>query len=529
MKTRKTPVIFVACVLFLALFAAFQVSTANSAPFNSPFDEEKLRGLVLHGNPAAEHRVFIAFEDPPGLNDKAFVQGLGGSVRYVYHLVPAIAATIPEAAIDHLLRNPRVASIEPDGRVQAIDTELDNTWGVKRIGAGLVHDSGNRGAGVKVAVVDSGIDYNHSDLALNFDPANRGYDFVNEDPDPMDDYGHGTHVAGTVAARDDGVGVVGAAPEARLYALKVLDSRGSGWWSDVIAALEWSVNNGIDVTNNSYAGTSDTDSSVPEAGVLQQAFDNSYNQGVLHVAASGNYSWFQSTSVRYPAKFDSVIAVGATDSSNNRASFSCYGPELELAAPGVNINSTKRGGGYELKSGTSMASPHVAGTAALVLASDLNLTNDEVRQRLKVTADDLGAAGWDQYFGFGLVDADEAALEPAPPPPPVVMHVGDLDGAKTVTARYWKAFVTITVHDAAHNPVEGATVQGAWSGGYAGSAAATTGSSGTCTVSTGSIPKKKTSVTFTVSNITKTGDTYNSSANHDPDGDSNGTSITISK
>jgi hypothetical protein len=272
---------------------------------------------------------------------------------------------------------------------------------VKRIGSGLVHDAGNRGDGVNVAIVDTGIDYNHPDLDGNYV---GGADFVNNDSDPMDDHGHGTHVAGTVAAEDDNLGVVGVAPKALLYGVKVLSNTGSGSWSNIIAGIQWAVDNGIQVTNNSYGG------SAYPGTIVQSAFDNSYAQGVLHVAAAGNSGACPPSgdTVGYPAKFASVIAVAATSSTDARACFSSTGPAVEIAAPGSSINSTRRGGGYTSMSGTSMASPHVAGVAALVIAAS-EMTNVQVRQRLVETADDLGAPGRDELFGFGLVDADDAA------------------------------------------------------------------------------------------------------------------------
>lgn len=396
MKKRMVPsavirLSFVSLALALIPAGAY---TANGAP--DPLDDEG-------------EEVLIGFRRAPGLAEEAIVRGASGEVKYTYRLVPAIAARVPTKAIEGLRRNPNVTAIEPDGVVQAIDAELDNTWGVKRIGAGVIHDLGNRGLGVKVGVIDSGIDYTHPDLDANFA---GGHDFVNGDTDPMDDNRHGTHVAGTVAAEDDGAGVVGAAPQAQLYGLKVLNAAGSGRWSDVIAALQWCVDNGIQVTNNSYGST------VNPGTTVQAAFDNSSSAGVLHVAAAGNSgnAAGKGNNVNWPARFDSVIAVAATDKNDKRASFSSTGSQVELSAPGVAINSTKLGGGYIEFNGTSMASPHAAGTAALVISAGITDTNgngrinDEVRNRLDQTADDLGKAGRDPQYGFGLVDADEAAI-----------------------------------------------------------------------------------------------------------------------
>lgn len=362
-------------------------------------------------------RVLIGFARQPGSAEQALVRGVGGTIRYTYHLVPAIAATVPEGAIDGLRRNPNVTSVDLDGLVWAIDTELDNSWGVKRIGAGTVHVGGNKGTGVKVAIIDSGIDYTHPDLNDNFA---GGYDFVQGDNDPMDVYGHGTHVAGTACAEDNGFGVVGVAPNCTLYSLRVLNDIGVGSWSDIIAAMQWAVDKGMQVANLSLG------SSLNPGGTVKAAFDNAEAAGLLIAAAAGNDGNppGKGNNVTYPARYDSVIAVAATDSNDKRASWSSTGDQVELTAPGVAVFSTWNDsdsphdpqpvcdaieGCYKYGSGTSMASPHVAGTAALVLAANPGWTNDQVRTRLQVTADDLGNPGRDPQYGFGLVDADEAA------------------------------------------------------------------------------------------------------------------------
>ena len=355
--------------------------------------------------------VLIGFDRPPGLAQEDLVRGAGGAVRYRYHLVNAIAATLPEQAMAGLLRRPGVVRIELDGRFHVIDQELNDSWGVGHIGAGVVHDSGTTGSGVLVVVIDTGIDHTHPDLDGNYA---GGWDFVNDDDDPRDDNRHGTHVGGTIAAEDDGSGVVGVAPGAGLIGLKVLDQSGSGSFSDVIAALEWIVDynatNPADapdilITNNSYGTGSNPGTTV------EQAFINSFNQGVLHVAAAGNSGngAGRGDNVGYPAAYSSVIAVAATDASDRRSSFSSTGPAVEIAAPGVGVTSTVPGGGYASLNGTSMASPHVAGTAALVLAAGYATSPADVRQRLRDTAYDLGSAGRDNHYGFGLVDAAEAA------------------------------------------------------------------------------------------------------------------------
>ena len=257
----------------------------------------------------------------------------------------------------------------------------------------------NAGDGINVSILDTGIDYNHSDLADNYKVF--GYDFVNGDTDPTDDNGHGTHCAGIIAAVDNDIGVIGVAPEADLYAVKVLDSSGSGYVSDVIAGIEWSVNNSMDIISMSLGLDSDSTD-------LRNACDYAYNAGLLLVAAAGNEGSGSDT-VTYPAKYDSVIAVAATDSSDNRTSSSSTGPAVELAAPGKEINSTWSDGGYKKASGTSMACPHVTGTAALVWKAFPHYNNTQVRQHLQETAEDLGDSGMDKWYGYGLVDAENAS------------------------------------------------------------------------------------------------------------------------
>ncbi|MBI4267514.1 MAG: S8 family serine peptidase, partial [Chloroflexi bacterium] len=395
-----------------------------------------LLGTAVSASSPEMVKVIIGFDREPGPAEEAIILNAGGKIKHKYRLVRALAARVPATALPGLLQNPGVISLEEDSQVFTVDIELDNSWGVNHIAAGVVHDAGNKGAGVKVAIIDSGIDYTHPDLSANYA---GGYDFVNDDADPMDDNGHGTHVAGTIAGRDDGVGVVGVAPEARLYALKILNANGSGYSSDVIAAIEWCIANGIQVTNNSYG------QSTNPGPVYQAVFDKAYAAGILHVAAAGNSGNTGGTgdTVGYPAKFYSVVAVAATDKNNVRASWSSTGPDVELSAPGVGITSTLPGGGYGLSSGTSMAAPHVTGLAALVFTSGITdsngngRVNDEVREKLATTADDIGAVGRDTLYGYGIVDAREAASVPEP-----IITPGNIQG---------------TVTDGA-NPVAGATV-----------------------------------------------------------------------
>ncbi len=335
-----------------------------------------------------------------GFKDKADI-GLvqeHGVIKYNYKHIPAIAADIPEVAIEKMSKNSKIAYIEPDCEIKLLDDEI--YWGVDRIDAEKVH-SNNKGTGVKVAVIDTGIDYTHSELN---DYYCGGYDFVNGDNDPMDDHWHGTHCAGIIAAEDNGIGILGVAPEVDLYALKVFNSEGSSSLSSIVAAIDWAIDNDIQIISMSLG--MDYNSST-----LGAACNRAYDSGILLVAAAGNDGNSSGTgdSVDYPANYDSVIAVTATSSLDSRPSYSSTGPAAELAAPGAIIKSTVPGEGYLLSSGTSMACPHVAGSAALVWAANPDWSNTQVRTRLQETAEDLGASGRDPWYGFGLVDAEAAA------------------------------------------------------------------------------------------------------------------------
>jgi subtilisin len=371
--------------------------------------------------------VLIRFNEPPGQAQADLVSSHGGMVTRQFRIVPAVAARIPPQAATALRNAPGIAAVEPDGVVMA-HGEYDVVWGVNTVKAPTVHSGAwtgpeaapvpIKGTGIRVAVLDTGIDYTHPDLWANY---SGGYDFINNDSDPRDDQGHGTHVAGTIAALIDGAGVVGVAPEVDLYALKVLSSSGSGSFSGIIAALDWSVNNGMQVLNLSLGASSDPGSTT------RAAFDNAAAAGLIILASAGN-SGAGTDTVGWPAKYDSVIAVASTTSTDAISSFSSTGPAVEVAAPGSSIYSTLNGGGYGYKSGTSMACPHAAGVAALILAAGVTDSNgdgkrnDETRWILSATATDLGTAGRDNLFGNGLINAEAAVIvafdSNAPPPPP---------------------------------------------------------------------------------------------------------------
>jgi len=373
-------------------------------------------------------RVLVMFDDNV---DKKAIKDAGGTIEKTYTIMPAIVATMDGDSIKSLKKNPKVKNVDLDYKVSYTKKPdsppgkdknpppaevLELQWGVDRIDAENAWSTSD-GDAIKVAVLDTGIDTDHPELK---DVYAGGYDFVNSDYSPEDDEGHGTHCAGVIAAKmnyqpddSDQDGVVGVAYGVSIYALKVLDSSGSGYYSDIVAAITWSINEGMDVISMSLSGGSSTTD-------LKNACDDAEEAGIVVVAAAGNTGKRRATfdNVQYPARYSSVMAIGATDSKDKRASFSATGPAIELVAPGVDVKSTYLNGGYATGSGTSMACPHVAGTVALVMAmpidTDYDINGDgfwdpaDVRWLLHDTADDLGTSGQDNEFGYGIVDAQEA-------------------------------------------------------------------------------------------------------------------------
>jgi subtilisin len=471
-------------------------------------------GRVAAQTPAqARVDVLVGFDRTPGPAEEAIVRGLGGQVRRTFHLIPAMAATMPEAALTGLRNNPRVTVVEPDGEVVAFDAELDNTWGVKRIGAGAVHALGLTGAGVNVFVLDSGLDWGHGDLIGAYEP-NLSRDFTGTGT-PFDDNNHGTHVSGTIAARDNDTGVVGVAPSAGIVALKVLNSSGTGSWGGIIAALEHAVDNGARITNSSLG------SSTNPGTLVEQAFAAAEAAGVVNIASAGNSGTCagKNDSVGYPARFSSVIAVAATSITDGRPCFSSTGPAVEFAAPGVSVLSTVPGG-YASYSGTSMSSPHVAGLVAVLIEAGLGDTNqngklsDEVRSVLSATAIDLGPAGRDTSYGYGLINAEAAvaAVRGGSTQPPAgdteVVVSGITYSRSGGRNKDRDLHIAVSITTTAGAPVAGAAVSitVTLDGQPYGSATGTTGSNGVATFNSRNAPAG--CYETTVTNVTGSGLTF---------------------
>ncbi|MDX9754893.1 MAG: S8 family peptidase [bacterium] len=406
---------FILSLVLLVVAAQMMVTPVMAQDVDPVIESVAKKNPAMATNPMAQVPVLIQFSVHPGAVEANLVRAAGGNIKRQYRHVPVVAARIPLAALEHLRSLPTVRTIEEDGQDEVHDAELDNTWSVKALGAGDVHAQGIQGQAIKVAVLDTGIDYTHPDLAPIYA---GGYDFVNEDSDPMDDHGHGTHVAGTIAAAENNSGVVGMAPAVRLYVLKTGSASGSFAWSDTIAALDWCISQGIQITNSSFGGSTLSSS-------MQLAYSKAEAAGILNLAAAGNSGTADGSSdtVLYPAKYDAAVAIASVDSKYNRASSSSTGSAVELAAFGVTIKSTLLGGGYGYKSGTSMACPHASGAAALVLSAGIQdangngRVNDELRSLLTSTAMDLGSSGRDTWYGFGCVDVRAAVNRVGVPQP----------------------------------------------------------------------------------------------------------------
>lgn len=271
-------------------------------------------------------------------------------------------------------------------------------WGITRIKADEAW-SLSSGSGVKVGVIDTGIDTDHPDLKENLVGC---LNFISSRKTCEDDNGHGTHVSGIIAARNNNLGVVGVAPEAKIYALKVLDRRGGGYLSDVIEGLDWAVSNHLQVVNMSLGTSSDVAS-------LREAVKRVNAAGIIQVAAAGN-SGPGANTVNYPAKYPEVIAVAALDSAGYVPSWSSRGPEVDLAAPGVNINATYLSGQYKVLSGTSMSAPHLTGTVALRLFLKPGESPSQIEALLEAKTDPLPLDP--TLVGAGLVNAYQVVTAP---------------------------------------------------------------------------------------------------------------------
>jgi thermitase len=320
---------------------------------------------------------------------------LNGLNIYVVELNPGREKALAQA----LKRNPHVKFAELDGVVQMQQTTNDayfgSEWHLAKIGAPGAWDMAT-GSGITIAVLDTGVDATHPDLAARIVPGWNTYD---NNSNTADVYGHGTKVAGAAAAiGNNTAGVAGVAWNAKIMPMRISDTSGYiTYFSMVANALTWAADHGARVANISYG--------VENVASVQSAAQYMRNKGGVVVTAGGNNGALDSS-----ANTTTMITVAATDANDVRASWSTYGPPIDLSAPGVGIYTTVKGGGYGAVNGTSFSSPITAGVVALMLSANPSLKPDQIDSILASTALDLGTAGRDNYYGAGRVNAYKAVL-----------------------------------------------------------------------------------------------------------------------
>ncbi|MBU0573683.1 MAG: S8 family serine peptidase [Candidatus Margulisbacteria bacterium] len=404
-KVLKTKKLFQKGAAVKALDAKFP-ARAKRKPKNRPTPPDMSRYFVLDVPEDADINSIIA-----ELKENPHIENAQPSLKYQISMLPD---------------DPYYSSSGSWGQ------SYDDQWGMKTINAPGAWDITTGSSNVIVAVIDTGVDYNHPELSSCMwsntdeiadngidDDGNgyiddvRGADFYNRRTDPMDDHGHGTHCAGIISeAGNNGAGIAGLSWNSKIMPLKALNSEGYGWEEDLAEAIIYAVDNGADVLSNSWGGWGNDE-------LIDDAMAYAYSMGCVIVAAAGNDS--NDVDLYGPANLDTVIAVASINHSNSRSYFSNWGDSIELAAPGEDVLSLRAagtdmygGGGhivgtnYYRSDGTSMACPHVAGVAALVIANKPAFNNEQVRIAMQNSADDLGDAGKDDYYGYSRVNAVRA-------------------------------------------------------------------------------------------------------------------------
>ncbi|WEZ10353.1 S8 family peptidase (plasmid) [Priestia flexa] len=270
-----------------------------------------------------------------------------------------------------------------------VNKEVTNVYKINNL---KVNNQSYKGKGVKIGILDTGIDYTHQDLNIK-----GGVSILDEKDSYIDENGHGTNVAGVIGAMNDN-NLTGIASDAQLYAIKVINKNGEGKEENIIQGVKWAVDHKMDILNMSI-GTKIYSKNIED--VIRQA----ENAGILIVAPAGNSGYSTKSNLSYPAKFNDVIAVGSVNKYFKRSIFSSVGSELDIMATGENILTTSLNNKYTYESGTSIAAPYVTGAAAILLSIDHNLTNKDLKIILKVSATKLGEK---HQYGSGLLDIKRA-------------------------------------------------------------------------------------------------------------------------
>ncbi|WP_210366129.1 cell wall-binding repeat-containing protein [Bacillus sp. REN3] len=327
--------------------------------------------------------------------DDNVIKETGSTIIERYENIPVALIEIPNDRIGDFSAAKTVISIENEQKAEAAAQASD--WSTTAVQAQKAWHASFTGKNIKIAIIDTGISP-HPDLEIA-----GGKSFVPYTSSFSDDNGHGTHIAGIVAARNNDIGTVGVAPGALLYAVKVLDKNGDGYLTDIVKAIDWSITNNIDIINLSLG-------SLDHSPALEYSIKKAYNSGVMIVAAGGNEGNAEGygDNVAYPARYDSVIAVSAVDQQKRRGNFSATGNAIEYAAPGVGILSTYLNNRYARLDGTSMAAGFVTGNLALLKEMYPSMSNARLREQMRKTAIDLGTPGRDPWFGYGMVQSPQS-------------------------------------------------------------------------------------------------------------------------
>ncbi len=328
-----------------------------------------------------------------------------------YKKIKIPATKNPKEALAEIKNELIVKSAQINGYFDILitpdDTDYGNQWSHPKIQSPQGWDTFTGGSNITIAIVDTGVDYTHEDLSGK---VIKGHDYINNDDDPMDDNKHGTHCAGIAAAiSNNGKGIAGVSWGAKILAVKVLSSSGSGTWDQVANGIMYAADHGAKIISLSLGASSDSD-------VVHDALIYAVNKGCLIVAARGNSG---NSNPSYPGSYPECMAVSATDSNDTIALFSSFGNDVSVSAPGVAVLSTIPGNLYGNLSGTSMACPHVSGLAGLIWSMDLSRTKEQIKDIIQSGVDDLGTPGKDQYFGYGRINVYKATLLSRP----IIAHV----------------------------------------------------------------------------------------------------------
>jgi len=329
-----------------------------------------------------------------------------GEIIKEFTVSPSVLVKLSKGSVAAIEQADEVISVEPNVEVKisgyedidwgSIDIDPQEQlvpWNIDYIGSTYAHQLGISGKGIRIGIIDSGINP-HKDLKVS-----GGINILDNSEDYFDGYGHGTKVAGIIGALDNSYGLLGVAPDADLYSIKVLKNDGKGLISDVVTGIEWAIENKMNIVNLSLQTNVETD-------ILREAVKKANENNILLVASSGNMGGTKKDdTVTYPAAYDEVISVGAINKNGERYVHSSAGKRIDISAPGELVYTTVQSGLYFLASGTSMSAPHVSGVAALVLQNNPKLSVEEIRKILVKSKKPLGNP---HLYGKGLIDVQKA-------------------------------------------------------------------------------------------------------------------------